>query len=404
MNSQNPTQRFVSLDKTNLLIILIVVFILGFSLGGRNQAVFGQIGKIFGVRVDQSELNHKELDQTYALIKQKFDGKIDPKVLMDGANKGLVEALGDRHTAYLTPKEAEEFNKNLEGDIGGGIGAEVGVRKNLITIIRPLKNSPAIKAGLQAGDVVFKVNDEEIGNQTLEQVIQKIRGKPGTEVKLTVIRKDQPKPFDIKIIRQFINNPSVNLDFKDDVAILTVSRFDKQTALLARQEADKIKSRGIKKIVLDLRGNAGGYLTAARDLAGLWLDGQLVVSERVGDKTVQEFFAKKGDNILNDAKTVVLMNAGSASASEIVIGALKDYERAHLIGETSFGKGSVQELLNLPNGGQLKVTIARWYTPQGHNIDGQGIKPDQDVELTADDWQNDRDPQLQAALAYFNKK
>lgn len=404
MNSQNPTQRFVSLDKTNLLIILIVVFILGFSLGGRNQAVFGQIGKIFGVRVDQSELNHKELDQTYALIKQKFDGKIDPKVLMDGANKGLVEALGDRHTAYLTPKEAEEFNKNLEGDIGGGIGAEVGVRKNLITIIRPLKNSPAIKAGLQAGDVVFKVNDEEIGNQTLEQVIQKIRGKPGTEVKLTVIRKDQPKPFEIKIIRQFINNPSVNLDFKDDVAILTVSRFDKQTALLARQEADKIKSRGIKKIVLDLRGNAGGYLTAARDLAGLWLDGQLVVSERVGDKTVQEFFAKKGDNILNDAKTVVLMNAGSASASEIVIGALKDYERAHLIGETSFGKGSVQELLNLPNGGQLKVTIARWYTPQGHNIDGQGIKPDQDVELTADDWQNDRDPQLQAALAYFNKK
>lgn len=404
MNSQNPTQRFVSLDKTNLLIILIVVFILGFSLGGRNQAVFGQIGKIFGVRVDQSELNHKELDQTYSLIKQKFDGKIDPKVLMDGANKGLVEALGDRHTAYLTPKEAEEFNKNLEGDIGGGIGAEVGVRKNLITIIRPLKNSPAIKAGLQAGDVVFKVNDEEIGNQTLEQVIQKIRGKPGTEVKLTVIRKDQPKPFDIKIIRQFINNPSVNLDFKDDVAILTVSRFDKQTALLARQEADKIKSRGIKKIVLDLRGNAGGYLTAARDLAGLWLDGQLVVSERVGDKTVQEFFAKKGDNILNDAKTVVLMNAGSASASEIVIGALKDYERAHLIGETSFGKGSVQELLNLPNGGQLKVTIARWYTPQGHNIDGQGIKPDQDVELTADDWQNDRDPQLQAALAYFNKK
>lgn len=404
MNSQNPTQRFVSLDKTNLLIILIVVFILGFSLGGCNQAVFGQIGKIFGVRVDQSELNHKELDQTYALIKQKFDGKIDPKVLMDGANKGLVEALGDRHTAYLTPKEAEEFNKNLEGDIGGGIGAEVGVRKNLITIIRPLKNSPAIKAGLQAGDVVFKVNDEEIGNQTLEQVIQKIRGKPGTEVKLMVIRKDQPRPFDIKIIRQFINNPSVNLDFKDDVAILTVSRFDKQTALLARQEADKIKSRGIKKIVLDLRGNAGGYLTAARDLAGLWLDGQLVVSERVGDKTVQEFFAKKGDNILNDAKTVVLMDAGSASASEIVIGSLKDYERAHLIGETSFGKGSVQELLNLPNGGQLKVTIARWYTPQGHNIDGQGIKPDQDVELTADDWQNDRDPQLQAALAYFNKK
>ena len=139
-------------------------------------------------------------------------------------------------------------------------------------------------------------------------------------------------------------------------------------------------------------------MTAARDLAGLWLDGQLVVSERIGDKTVQEFFSKKGDNILANTKTVILMNAGSASASEIVIGALKDYKKATLVGETSFGKGSVQELANLPNGGQLKVTVARWYTPQGQNIDGQGIKPDKEVELKADDWQNDRDPQLQTAL------
>ena len=282
--------------------------------------------------------------------------------------------------------------------MGGGIGAEVGIRKELITIIRPLKDSPALKAGVQAGDVIYKVNDEEVGNQTLDQVIQKIRGKPGTEVKLTVARKNHSQPIDIKITRQPINNPSVNLEIKGDVAVLTVSRFDKQTAVLARQEAEKIKALGISKVVLDLRGNSGGYLTAARDLAGLWLDGQLVVSERIGDKTVQEFFSKKGDNILANTKTVILMNAGSASASEIVIGALKDYKKATLVGETSFGKGSVQELTNLPNGGQLKVTVARWYTPQGQNIDGQGIKPDKEVELKADDWQNDRDPQLQTAL------
>lgn len=396
--NQQPTKRTIAFDKTNLLILLVIVFVLGFSFGDRSHTVFNYVGKMFGFKINQTELDYKTLDQTYATLKQKFDGKIDQQALIDGANKGLVEALGDRHTVYLTPKEAEEFNKSLEGDIGGGVGAEVGIRKDLITIIRPLKDSPAIKAGLQAGDVVFKVNNEEVGNQTLDQVIQKIRGKPGTEVKLTVVRKNQPQPVEIKITRQTINNPSVNLEIKGDVAVLTVSRFDKQTAILARQEADKIKSQGISKMILDLRGNSGGYLTAARDLAGLWLDGQLVVSERVGDKTVQEFFSKKSDNLLAGTKTVVLMNAGSASASEIVIGALRDYQKATLIGETSFGKGSVQELATLPNGGQLKVTIARWYTPKGQNIDGQGIKPDKEVELTADDWQNDRDPQLQVAL------
>lgn len=396
--NQPPTKRMITLDKANLLIVLVIVFVLGFSFGDRSHTIFGYLGKMIGLQLNQTELDYKALDQTYAVLKQKFDGKINTEQLIEGANKGLVDALGDRHTVYLTPKEAEEFNKNLEGDIGGGVGAEVGVRKNLITIIRPLKDSPALKAGLMAGDVVFKVDDEEVGNQTLDQVIQKIRGKPGTEVKLTVVRKNAAKPVDVKITRQIINNPSVNLDFKGDVAVLTVSRFDKQTAALARQEAAKIKARGVSKVVLDLRGNSGGYLTAARDLASLWVDGQLVVSERIGDKTVQEFFAKKGDNLLADSKTVVLMNVGSASASEIVIGALKDHQKATLIGEASFGKGSVQELITLPNGGQLKVTIARWYTPKSQNIDGQGIKPDKEVELTTDDWQNDRDPQLEAAL------
>ena len=396
--NQSSTKRTLTLDKVNLLILLVIVFVLGFSFGDRSHTIFSYIGKLTGTSVNQTELDYKTLDRTYAILKQKFDGKIDQTTLLEGANKGLVEALGDRHTAYLTAKEAEEFQKNLEGDIGGGIGAEVGVRKNLITIIRPLKDSPAMKAGLLAGDVLFKVNDEEIGNQTLDQVIQKIRGKPGTDVKLTVARKNESRPIDIKITRQIINNPSVTLEIKGDVAVLRVSRFDKQTALLAHQEATKIKAQGIKKLILDLRGNSGGYLTAARDLAGLWVDGKLIVSERVGDKTVQEFFSKKGSSLLADTKTVVLMNAGSASASEIVIGALKDYQKATLIGETSFGKGSVQEIISLPKGGQLKVTVARWYTPKGQNIDRQGIKPDKEVELTPEDWQNDRDPQLQSAL------
>lgn len=386
------------LDKVNLIIIIVVVFVLGFALGDRSQTILNYIAKSLGFSVNQTQLDFTMLNRTYDYLKTKYDGEIDTAKLIEGANKGLVSALGDNHTTYLTPEEAAEFNKNLTGDIGGGIGAEIGVRKNLITVIRPLKDSPAIKAGVRAGDVILKVNDEEIGDQTLEQVIQKIRGTPNTDVKITIARQTETKLIDLTITRQVINNPSVSLELKNDVAILAISRFDKQTASLAEQEIRQALTQGTKKVILDLRGNSGGYLTAAQDLAGLWIDGKLVVSEKTGDKTSHELFAKKGNAILANVKTVVLMNAGSASASEIVIGALKDYNLATLLGETTFGKGSVQELVDLPNGGQLKVTIARWYTPNGQNIDKEGIKPDQEVELTSDDWQNNRDPQLDAAL------
>lgn len=386
------------LDKVNLIIIIVVVFVLGFALGDRSQTILNYIAKSLGFSVNQTQLDFTMLNRTYDYLKTKYDGEIDTAKLIEGANKGLVSALGDNHTTYLTPEEAAEFNKNLTGDIGGGIGAEIGVRKNLITVIRPLKDSPAIKAGVRAGDVILKVNDEEIGDQTLEQVIQKIRGTPNTDVKITIARQTETKLIDLTITRQVINNPSVSLELKNDVAILAISRFDKQTASLAEQEIRQALTQGAKKVILDLRGNSGGYLTAAQDLAGLWIDGKLVVSEKTGDKTSHELFAKKGNAILANVKTVVLMNAGSASASEIVIGALKDYNLATLLGETTFGKGSVQELVDLPNGGQLKVTIARWYTPNGQNIDKEGIKPDQEVELTSDDWQNNRDPQLDAAL------
>ena len=387
-----------SSDKTWWIIALVLVFMIGFCLGDRSHSVLNSVGKVLGFKLTSTELDYSKLDEIYRQLKQKYDGKINPKELIEGANKGLTAALGDRYTTYLTAKEAEEFNKSLSGEIGGGIGAEIGIRKGLVTIIRPLKDNPAFLAGIKAGDVLHKVNDEEISNQSLEQVIQKVRGKPGTQVKLTVVRKGEAKPIDITVTRKIISNPSVTVEYKGDVAIMTVSRFDKKTAELASQLAEQIKQKSIKKIILDLRGNSGGYLTAARELASLWLSNKLVVSEKAGGKTVQELYAQNGNDKFSGLKTVVLMNNGSASASEIVIGALKDHKKATLIGETTFGKGSVQELIDLKDGGQLKVTIARWYTPNGQNIDKEGIKPDKEVELSADDWQNGRDPQLQAAL------
>lgn len=398
MNNHNQVSNSPKTNKTNLIIAVVIALMIGFALGDRSHYLLKQVARISGLNITTNELEYRYLDDAYKELRAKYDGEIDQNQLIHGAIKGLSASLGDRYTVYLDPKEAEEFHKSLSGDVGAGIGAEIGLRNEMITIIRPLKDNPAFKAGLMAGDVVYRVNDEDVSSQTLEQVVQKIRGKAGSTVKITIVRKDQPKPLDFKITRDVINNPSVELEYNDDLPVLKISRFDQDTARLARLKAEEIKRQGHKKIILDLRGNAGGYLTAAQDLAGLWLDGQLVVSEKKGDKVIQEFSSSSGKAILADFETIILTNAGSASASEIVIGALKGYDKAKTVGEKTFGKGSVQELIRLANGGELKITIARWYTPKGQNIDGVGFSPDKEVELTPEDWQNGRDPQLQAAL------
>jgi carboxyl-terminal processing protease len=299
----------------------------------------------------------------------------------------------------MDQKEASEFNNDLSGNIGGGVGAEIALRNDVPTIIRILPGNPAEKAGLLAGDIIISVNDEATTGWTATKAAEKIRGQVDTTVKIKVLRSAEEKTF--TVTRATVNNPSVQASVQNGIGTLTISRFDNETSDLARKAAQSFKQQNVRGVILDVRGNGGGYLTAAQDVAGLWLDNKTVVTERTNGKVVDEL--KSGGNpVLAGIPTVVLVNGSSASASEIVAGALQDNKVATLIGEKTFGKGTVQKVIDLGAGTILKVTIARWYTPNGKNITKEGISPDQAVELKAEDANAGRDPQLDAAKKQLN--
>lgn len=383
------------LSKSSLFLLVAATAIVGFVAGTRSNDILAAVGPVFGVKVHTGTLDLSSVQGTYQKLAANYDGTIDKQRLIEGASRGMVAAAGDPYTVYMDAKEAAEFNNDLSGNIGGGIGAEIGLRDEKPTIIRVLKDNPAEKAGLAAGDQIVAVNDQTAIGQTVDKVVANVRGEAGTTVKINVLRSGVPKEF--TVTRSTINNPSVDSKIENGVGTLTISRFDSQTGSLTRKVAQQFKDQGVKSIILDLRGNGGGYLGAAQDVAGLWLDDKIVVSERTGDKTTDELKTGK-DALLAGIPTVVLVNGGTASASEIVAGALQDYGVAKLLGEKTFGKGSVQQVLDLGGGTVLKVTIAKWYTPKGNNINKQGIAPDQTATLTQQDASSGNDPQLQAAL------
>lgn len=374
--------------------------IVAFVAGTRSDEITSAISPAFGIRVESGKLNLDPVQQTYRQLKMNYDGRLDNQKLVEGASRGLVEAAGDPYTVYWTAEEARQFDRDLAGEIGGGIGAEIGVRNDKPTIIRVLTDHPAEKAGVRAGDVILAVNDENATGWTAEEAANKIRGEIGTTLKLTVARDGETKDF--SITRANVNDPSVRSEVRGGIGILTISRFDASTGSIARQEAEKLVSQHVEGVILDLRYNGGGYLSAAQDVAGLWLDGKTVVSERRGGKTTDELKASS-DPVLGGIPTVVLVNGASASASEIVAGALDDYDVATLIGEKTFGKGSVQDVVDLADGAKLKVTIAKWYTPDGRNITKEGIKPDIQVKMSDEDVNAGRDPQLDRAIDFLKK-
>ena len=381
-------------SKSTFFITIAIVAIVGFIAGTRGNEILGIVGPVIGLKADAGVLDLSTVQKTYGELKANYDGALDAQKLIDGANRGMVAAAGDKYTVYMDAKEASEFDDDLSGNIGGGVGAEIGVRNNRPTIIRVLAGNPAEKAGLKAGDVVVSVNDESAKDWDSTQTAAKIRGEVGTTVKVVVLRGTETKEF--TITRDTVSNPSVQSEVKRGVGYLTITRFDEETGNLARKAAETFKHQGVKGIILDLRNNGGGYLTAAQDVAGLWLNDKVVVSERTNGKVVDEL--KSGsDAILDGVQTVVLVNGGSASASEIVAGALQDYNAATLIGEKTFGKGTVQKVLDLGAGTKLKVTVARWYTPNGKNITEQGIAPNETIKLTDTDVNSGADPQLDAA-------
>ena len=375
-------------------LTLVIVAIVSFVAGARSDALFANVASVFGVRTSNKTIDLSSVQKTYQELIANYDGKLDTQKLIYGANRGLVEAAGDPHTAYMDPDETKEFDKSLSGQIGGGIGAEIGLRNNKPTIIKPLENSPAQKAGIKAGEAIVKVNDEASSDWSVEKVVSKIRGEVGTSVKLTLLSDGQTR--EVSVVRQNIISPAVESEIDGEIGILKVNRFGDDTVSLSRKYASEFVEKGVKKVILDLRNNPGGTVGAAQGLLGIWLDNQIAMTERRGSEIVKTL-RTTGTPILGNMKTVVLINGNSASASEITAGALREYGKATLVGQKSYGKGSVQIVLGLPGGSQMKVTEARWYTPKGKNIDKTGIEPDVKVDLSSDDVNNNVDPQMDKA-------
>lgn len=386
-----------------LLSALIVggVFFAGIQIGsGAWQVSF--MRPVSSNRGLPARLNYSSVNDVYQALKRKYDGKLDEQALLNGMKKGLVEAAGDPYTTFMDADSAKAFNEQLSGSFSG-IGAELSKQGNDITVIAPIAGFPADKAGLRAKDVIVSIDGQDASGLSVDEAVKRIRGEKGTSVKLVVVRGGQER-IEMTIVRDTITIPSVESKLIDNnIGYIQISRYSGDTAGLVDAAAKDFKAKNVKGIIVDLRNNPGGFLNSAVDVSNNWLKtNQIVVQEKRDGKVVQSFNAPADGQLLG-IPTVVLINEGSASASEITAGALKDNDVATIIGVKSFGKGSVQEVSNFGDGSLLKVTVARWFTPAGKNIDKEGIEPDIKVELTAENAKAGVDTQLDAAKQELNK-
>lgn len=380
----------------NAIIISVVMLVIGLTLGLNWKNWFGGFAPYLGFEKDHSsEVDWSGLDEVYNKLANYYDGEIVQSKIVEGAKKGLTDALGDVYTVYMDAEEAKEFEDDLHGNVGAGIGVEMGLRDGYVRVLRTLPDNPARKAGILAGDILYKVNGEEVYSLSTEEISKKVRGEEGTEVEVTVIRDGEEKSFKMK--REVINNVSAYVDYDGSTAIVTVTRFDEDTGTMVQKFAKEFEKKGVKKVILDLRGNGGGYVNAAKDLLSLWINGDTILVQKSKHSDDKKTTSDANKAILSDMKTVVLVNGSTASASEIVAGALQDYEKATVVGETTYGKGVVQNLFDFNDGSKLKVTTASWYTPKERSINKTGIEPDVKVERSYEDINAMRDPQMDKA-------
>ena len=315
-----------------------------------------------------------------------------------GAIKGMVNSLEDPYTVYFSKEEYEDFTQNLEGQFQG-IGAEIGFRDEQLIVVSPIDGTPASKAGLLPGDSIITINDESTLGLTVEKAVTKIRGEKGTEVKLGISREGQSGIQEFKIIRDIIDVPNIKVEEKDGIGVISISQFQLETPSELEQSISKLAEKGIDKIILDLRNNPGGYLQAAVGVTELFVPkGSIAVIEKGRDKKIIEELKTKKTPKYENLKLVILLNQGSASASEIVAGALRDLKQIKLVGQQTFGKGVVQSTEEFKDGSVLKYTVAEWFTPSGKAINKEGIKPDFEVKLSSEDIKAKRDPQLDKAI------
>jgi carboxyl-terminal processing protease len=399
------------------VILVLVGFGAGLYLAGQNEVVREMAKKeavYLGKVLDKYSQPRKGIltqDINFDLFWDVWDTlereyvdreKLNEKELFYGALGGMVEAVGDPYTVFMDPKLALEFEESLTGTFEG-IGAEIGIRKEVLTIIAPLSGMPAEKAGLRAGDKVYAIDGESTAGITIEEAVKKIRGPKGTDVTLTISRDGLESAEDITITRGTIVVKSVNTELRNDnIFVIEITNFNNDTLSLFNEAVNEIIKADPRGVILDLRNNPGGYLDTAVEVASEWIEDGVIVTEEFDAENKNEFLAR-GRARLKDYKTVVLVNQGSASASEIVAGALKDYGKAAIVGMRTFGKGSVQTLEEFEDGSSIKITVAKWLTPKGNYINEQGITPDAEVEMTLEDYEEGRDPQMEKAVDVLMK-
>lgn len=390
------------------LVFGIITILTGFNVGfyyGEYNRLPSSISGLINIEKNQpEEVDFSLFWDTWRELEKKsiHSEKLDFQKMVYGAISGMVKSLNDPYTVFFNPDDSKKFQEEVSGTFEG-IGAEIGQKKGQIVIIAPLQDSPAQKSGLKAGDKIIKINDKFASDMNLEEAVSNIRGPKGTEVVLTVLRKEWDAPKEIKITREVIQVPSLKWELKksgdEQFAYIRLYQFSEKADIDFRKAAFEILKSPAQKIILDLRDNPGGYLEVAQDISGWFLErNQIVVIEDFGKGKNNKEYKAEGNAQLARYPIVILMNKGSASAAEILAGALRDNRGAKIIGETSFGKGSVQELESLKNGSSLKITIAKWLTPKGQYINEQGLQPDVKVEITESDFQESRDPQLDKAI------
>lgn len=348
-----------------------------------------------------SEVNFSLFWEAWGLIKDNFVGRanLDVQKMIYGAISGMVSSLDDPYTVFFTPQDTKRFIEDVQGNFQG-VGMQIDVKNGQLQVVAPLEDTPAQKAGILAGDKILKINGTTTVGMTAEEAVNLIRGPKGTSVTLTLMRDSWEESKDVTIVRSIINIASLKLDIRNDgVAYIRLYEFSEKASADFSDAAIKILNSNSERIVLDLRGNPGGYLEVANYIAGWFLEkGQIVTIEDFGNGEGRIEHKAEGNAMLQNYPLVVLIDKGSASGSEILAGALRDDRSIKLIGETSFGKGSVQNLEKMEDGSSLKVTIAKWLTPKGESISDHGLEPDIKVEMTEEDVAQEKDPQLDKAI------
>ena len=393
-NFQKITKK-IHFSKIMILLTFVIVYLLGVNVGNGNIGL--GTGKPLNEQLS-SKIDYSSVNQLYELLRNNYDGKLNNSQVLDGLKTGLANSTNDPYTEYFSPSQTTDFNNQLNESFSG-IGAEMGKNdNNQIIIVSPISGFPADKAGLHAKDIITAINDESTSAMSVDTAVGKIRGPANTNVKLDIIRGgNQQLTFNIK--REKITLPSVKSKTLDgNIGYISINQFTQDTNNLATKAAQQFKSQNVKGIVLDLRGNPGGLVDAAVGVCNLWLkSGQMIMQEKKGNQVINTYTADGANNILNGIPTVVLVDGGSASASEITAGALHDNNAATIVGEKSFGKGVVQQIFNLSGGAEAKITVAKWYRPNGKNIQHIGITPDKTITNTKDQISAGTDSQLDSA-------